>query len=66
MNVLIVVAHPDDEVLGMGGTISKHTMNRDKVSIVYLTAGITSRRNPGYSSRAIYDINNKWIKKLKN
>ena len=72
MNVLIVVAHPDDEVLGMGGTISKHTMNRDKVSIVYLTAGITSRRNPGYSSRATYDINNtdkklmdKEIEKLK-
>jgi len=59
MNVLIIVAHPDDEVLGMGGTISKHTTNGDKVSIVYLTTGITSRRNPGYSSKAVYDINNK-------
>ena len=25
MNILIVVAHPDDEVLGMGGTIAKHS-----------------------------------------
>ena len=47
MNILIIVAHPDDEVLGMGGTIAKYASNGDKVSIVYLTTGITSRRNPG-------------------
>ena len=27
MKILIIVAHPDDEVLGMGGTILKHSKN---------------------------------------
>ncbi len=72
MNILIIVAHPDDEVLGMGGTIAKYTSNGDKVSVVYLTTGITSRRNQGYSNKSSYEINDKdkksmekEIKKLK-
>ena len=44
MNVLVVAAHPDDEVLGMGGTILKHTKKNDTVSIVYLATGISSRQ----------------------
>ena len=44
MNILIIAAHPDDEVLGMGGTIAKHTSKKDNVSIVYLATGITSRK----------------------
>ena len=31
MKILVIVAHPDDEVLGMGGTIKKFTKNGDKV-----------------------------------
>ena len=27
MNILVLAAHPDDEVLGMGGTIKKYTEN---------------------------------------
>ena len=27
MNILVIIAHPDDEVLGMGGTILKHAKN---------------------------------------
>ena len=37
MIVLIVIAHPDDEVLGMGGTICKHIDNGDMVNIVVVT-----------------------------
>ncbi len=49
MNILVVVAHPDDEVLGMGGTILKHANQGDKVTVAYLATGITSRRNGYYS-----------------
>ena len=73
MKILIVVAHPDDEVLGMGGTIAKHTSNGDKVNIVYLTQGITSRRGINYKNQTKYDLSEKEkktieieIKKLKN
>jgi len=42
-NILVVAAHPDDEVLGCGGTIAKHINNGDKVHILILAEGITSR-----------------------
>ncbi len=44
MNILVVVAHPDDEVLGCGGAISKHIQQGDKVHILILAEGITSRK----------------------
>jgi N-acetylglucosamine malate deacetylase 1 len=39
MNILVIGAHPDDEVLGVGGTISKHIKNRDNVFIVLFSVG---------------------------
>lgn len=33
MNVLVIAAHPDDEVLGVGGTIAKHIAAGDAVSV---------------------------------
>jgi len=41
--VLVFAAHPDDEVLGCGATIAKHTMDGDEVYVVILAEGATSR-----------------------
>jgi len=41
--ILVVAAHPDDEVLGCGGTIAKHSMNGDDVHLLIMAEGITSR-----------------------
>ena len=42
-NILVVVAHPDDEVLGCGGTIAKHVTDGDDVHILIMAEGLTSR-----------------------
>lgn len=41
--VLVVAAHPDDEVLGAAGTILKHIKSGDSVSLLILGDGATSR-----------------------
>ncbi|MBO1063874.1 PIG-L deacetylase family protein [Anabaena sp. 54] len=41
--VLVVAAHPDDEVLGCGGAIAKHAQQGDNVHILILAEGATSR-----------------------
>jgi LmbE family N-acetylglucosaminyl deacetylase len=41
--VLVIVAHPDDEVLGAGGTIARHAANGDEVHVAFLTDGVSAR-----------------------
>lgn len=41
--VLVVAAHPDDEVLGMGGTIAWHHERGDQVAVLILGEGVTAR-----------------------
>lgn len=41
--VLVIAAHPDDEVLGCGGTIAKHALQGDVVHCLILGEGVTSR-----------------------
>jgi len=43
MNVLIIAAHPDDEVLGCGGTIARLVKEGHDVYIAIMGEGITSR-----------------------
>ncbi|OGA65832.1 MAG: hypothetical protein A3G81_20895 [Betaproteobacteria bacterium RIFCSPLOWO2_12_FULL_65_14] len=45
--ILVVAAHPDDEVLGCGGTVARRAAHGDSVHLAVLGEGITSR-----SSRA--------------
>lgn len=40
--VLAVVAHPDDEILGVGGTLSRHA-ETDEVHVCILSDGVTAR-----------------------
>jgi len=41
--VLIIAAHPDDEVIGCGGTILKAINTGAKVSILFLGEGVSTR-----------------------
>ena len=43
MKVLVIAAHPDDEVLGCGGTIARLASEGREVYIAILGEGITSR-----------------------
>lgn len=38
MKILVIGAHPDDELLGCGGTISKHIKSGDSVDICIVTS----------------------------
>ena len=60
MKVLVVVAHPDDEVLGCGGTIAKHSSKGDTVKSIIVAEGITSRDNIRKT-----DLRKKELEKLK-
>lgn len=41
--VLVVAAHPDDEVLGCGATIARHAALGDRVHVLIVAEGATSR-----------------------
>lgn len=43
MNVLVLAAHPDDEVLGCGGTISRLASEGHRVTVAILGQGASSR-----------------------
>ena len=42
-SILVIAAHPDDDVLGCGGAIARHISHGDKVSILFLADGESSR-----------------------
>ncbi|QNU68683.1 PIG-L family deacetylase [Ruminiclostridium herbifermentans] len=44
-NVLVIAAHPDDEILGLGGTIRKLVNDNYNISCVILGEGLTSRKD---------------------
>lgn len=42
-SVLVIAAHPDDEILGCGATMALHARRGDEVNVVILAEGVTSR-----------------------
>lgn len=58
-------AHPDDEVIGMGGTIKK-LANKHKIEVLFLADGITARKAGGHINSTDYEISNKILNKMKN
>jgi LmbE family N-acetylglucosaminyl deacetylase len=41
--ILIIAAHPDDEVLACGGTIARHVKEGDSAHVLFLGDGVSSR-----------------------
>jgi len=42
-NVLVLAAHPDDEILGCGGVMALHALKGDSVKVIFLADGEGSR-----------------------
>ena len=59
MEILIIAAHPDDEVLGMGGTIKKLTQNQHSVHLCVISEGVTAQ----YSNKKMIKVRKEACKK---
>jgi LmbE family N-acetylglucosaminyl deacetylase len=67
-NILVVGAHPDDESLGLGGTLALHSQNGDNISLIIFATGqyqrdenekgILKRRKQCEKASRILGINN--------
>ena len=44
-NILIVAAHPDDEVFGCAGTVAKFIKNNWNAHLLFFTDGVSARKN---------------------
>ncbi len=53
-NIVIIAAHPDDEVLGCAGVIAKHVESGDAVHVIFMTNGVDSR-----DTSSVNDIENR-------
>ena len=41
--VLVYAPHPDDEVIGVGGTIKRHTNSGDEVKVIIISEGVSAQ-----------------------
>ena len=54
MKILVVSAHPDDEIIGMGGTLKKLSKGND-IKVLFLADGITARKQSGFKNSKKYE-----------
>jgi LmbE family N-acetylglucosaminyl deacetylase len=53
MKVLVVAAHPDDEILGVGGTVRKHVLAGDDVRLLIACEGVSMRYEEEHHQRVV-------------
>jgi N-acetylglucosamine malate deacetylase 1 len=54
MRILVIAPHPDDEVIGCGGTLCVHSKQGDRIAAVFLTSGeLGLEQLPPAKARAI-------------
>ena len=58
MRVLVIAPHPDDEVLGCGGTIAKHVSCKDSVFVCIVTKGF----EPLFSQESVEKVRGECLK----
>ena len=63
MNILVVCAHPDDETIGMGGTLKKLSKDHN-VNVLFVSEGITARRKSGFVNNPVYDVSDEEMEKM--
>lgn len=56
MNVLVIAAHPDDEVLGAGCAIARHAGKGDGVYAYIATDGCGARKEKGYDEKRVAEL----------
>ena len=64
MNILVICAHPDDETIGMGGTLKKLSKDHD-ITVLFVAEGVTGRRKSGYENHPDYDVSDEEMEKMK-
>lgn len=55
MKILVIAAHPDDEILGMGGTLKKLS-KKHRIKVVFMATGIFARRSTNYKNVTKYVV----------
>lgn len=61
-NVLVIAAHPDDEILGCGATMAMHSSRGDEVNTLLFSRGILSRNNSKNIKKKLLSLKNAAIK----
>jgi LmbE family N-acetylglucosaminyl deacetylase len=62
--ILVVAAHPDDDILGMGGTLAKYAKQGNEIKVIFMTDGVSSREIKPESSAKRFECAIKALKLL--
>ena len=57
-NILVIAAHPDDEILGCGASMAKHIDRGDNVNVLIMAEGYTSRQHQRNKHKADVELSN--------